>query len=312
VSGVSERLLTNLMLARDGLDRAAERRTDDGWLDTAWRSAAARVVSVHRGKVLVRDEGAEAAVALGEGGAELPVPSVRILLGVDGELVFFAQVLDPAAEPAEPAGAEQWRGLRDFATSVPERDAALAVAAVALANWHGTHPRCPRCGAVTEPSSAGWSRTCPDDASQHFPRSDPAVIVLITDDEDRALLGRRADWPEGRYSTLAGFVEAGESAEMAVRREMLEEAGVAVDRLDYLGSQPWPFPASLMLGYRARIAPGSGPATPDGEEITELRWFTRAELGTACADGSAAVPPPISIARRLIERWYGGDIPGGW
>ncbi len=184
--------------------------------------------------------------------------------------------------------------------------------AVALANWHAGHPRCPRCGAPTAPSQAGWSRTCPEDSSQHFPRSDPAVIVLITDDDDRALLGRRGEWPEGRYSTLAGFVEAGESAEMAVRREMLEEAGVDVDRLDYLGSQPWPFPASLMLGYRARLAPGSGVATPDGVEITELRWFTRDELREVSAAGSVAVPPSISIARRLIEHWYGGELPGAW
>ena len=135
------------------------------------------------------------------------------------------------------------------------------------------------------------------------------VIVLITDDADRALLGRRAEWPEGWYSTLAGFVEAGESAELTVVREMAEEAGVTVDRLDYLGSQPWPFPASLMLGYRARMADGSPDPVPDGEEITEVRWFTREQMREGCDSGTVRIPPSVSIARRLVEHWYGGPLP---
>ena len=173
------------------------------------------------------------------------------------------------------------------------------------------HPRCPRCGAATVPSQAGWSRTCPEDSSQHFPRSDPAVIVLVTDDDDRALLGRRAEWPDGIFSTLAGFVEAGESAEMDGRPRDAEEAGVDVDRLDYLGSQPWPFPASLMLGYRARLAPGS--RRPDGPTA----WRSPRCGGspaTSCAPAArparVRIPPPISIARRLIEHWYGARLPG--
>ena len=163
-------------------------------------------------------------------------------------------------------------------------------------------------------TQAGWSRTCPDDATQHFPRSDPAVIVLITDDDDRALLGRRADWEPGWYSTLAGFVEAGESAEMAVVREMAEEAGVTIDldRLDYLGSQPWPFPSSLMLGYRALVAAGSAEARADGEEISEVRWFSREEIRAGADAGAVRIPPPLSIARRLIEHWYGAELPGSW
>jgi NAD+ diphosphatase len=208
----------------------------------------------------------------------------------------------------------RWSGLREVGTRLGDRDAGLLVIAVALSNWHATHPRCPRCGAITSPSLAGWSRTCPQDSTQHFPRNDPAVIVLVTDDADRALLGRRGDWPPGWFSTLAGFVEAGESAEMAVVREIAEEAGVTVDvgRLDYLGSQPWPFPSSLMLGYRARVTADSGEARPDGEEITELRWFSRTELAAAAADGTVKVPPPLSIARRLVEHWYGAELPGSW
>jgi NAD+ diphosphatase len=313
-------LLASLTLARGSLDRAAERREDAVWFDDAWASGAARALLVHRGRLLVRVPSEPGASGRDSSAAELALVSpsdvgvdgVRVLLGVEGDDVFVALLADPSGDAPEAPDGTQWSGLREVGAVLGDRDAALAVAAVALANWHATHPRCPRCGAATEPSQAGWSRTCPDDASAHFPRSDPAVIVLITDDGDRALLGRRAEWPAGRYSTLAGFVEAGESAEMALRREMREEAGIDVDRLDYLGSQPWPFPASLMLGYRARVAAGSGPAVPDGVEITELRWFTRDELRAGCADGSVAVPPGISIARRLIEHWYGGEITAAW
>ena len=136
--------------------------------------------------------------------------------------------------------------------------------------------------------------------------------MLVSDDADRALLGRRAEWPEGWYSTLAGFVEAGESAEMTVLRELAEESGIVVDRLDYLGSQPWPFPSSLMLGYRARLAAGSPEARPDGVEITEVRWFTREEMRAGCESGAVRIPPRVSIARRLVEHWYGAELPGSW
>jgi NAD+ diphosphatase len=238
---------------------------------------------------------------------------VRVLLAVEDGTAFLALLVDADAPEGDLDGV-RWNGLREVGATLGDRDAGLLVMAVALGNWHATHPRCPRCGAVTVPTMGGWSRTCPEDATQHFPRSDPAVIVLVTDDADRALLGRRAEWAPGWYSTLAGFVEAGESAEMAVVREMAEEAGVLVDvgRLDYLGSQPWPFPSSLMLGYRARVASGSAEARPDGVEISELRWFSREEMLAGAEDGSVRIPPPLSIARRLIEHWYGAELPGTW
>lgn len=186
--------------------------------------------------------------------------------------------------------------------------------AVALDNWLRTHTRCPRCGTETVFHDAGWSRRCPADGTDHFPRTDPAVIVLVRDRDDRALLGRQVRWPEGWFSTLAGFVEAGESAEAAVRREVQEESGVVVssatDDLWYLGSQPWPFPCSLMLGYHAWTDDPT--VAVDGEEIGEARWFTRDELADACASGEVRLPPPISIARRLVERWYGAELPGDW
>jgi NAD+ diphosphatase len=156
---------------------------------------------------------------------------------------------------------------------------------------------------------AGWARRCDREGNLLFPRTDPAVIVLVTDDDDRVLLGSNALWEQHRFSLLAGFVEPGESLEAAVAREVGEEAGVRVDRVAYGGSQPWPLPASLMLGFTARVADGAAPssAAPDGVEILQLRWFSRAELAEAA--GEIALPGGTSIASWLLERWYGGPIP---
>ena len=326
-------LLASLALARGTLDRAAERRDDRDWCEAAWSDPATRVLVVHRGKALVsspapsgadvasQDRSYDGAVAgqVDDGAGLLLLPpddatfdGVRVLVAVHEGAAYFALLVDSGIEPWDAPDGARWAGLREVGAALGDVDVALLTPAVALANWHDAHPRCPRCGVPTEPSQAGWSRACPDDGTQHFPRSDPAVIVLVLDAADRALLGRRAEWPEGFVSTLAGFVEAGESAEMAVVREMAEEAGVDVDRLDYLGSQPWPFPASLMLGYHAHLAPGSPPARADGTEIAEVRWFTREELRAGCEAGTVMIPPSISIARRLIERWYGAELPGAW
>ncbi len=302
------RLLRSLTLARGDLDRAAERRDDLEWLDSVWQDPATRVLLVHHGRALVTGDAALAFVPP----ADAAYDGVRVLLAVEDGRAFVALLVDATVEPWEGADGTRWEGLREVGAALGDRDAGLLVMAVALANWHATHPRCPRCGVVTVPAQAGWSRTCPADSSQHFPRSDPAVIVLVSDDADRALLGRRAEWPEGWYSTLAGFVEAGESAEMTVLRELAEESGIVVDRLDYLGSQPWPFPSSLMLGYRARLAAGSPEARPDGVEITEVRWFTREEMRAGCESGAVRIPPRVSIARRLVEHWYGAELPGSW
>jgi len=203
-----------------------------------------------------------------------------------------------------------WTGLREIGLHLDARASGLLVTAIALDNWHRTHEHCPRCGAITEVAQAGWSRRCPVDGSQHFPRTDPAVIALVIDRDDRALLGRQGRWQPGWFSTLAGFVEPGESAEHAVRREVREEAGIAVDALDYLGSQPWPFPGSLMLGYHAWAEHTD--IRVDGQEIVEAHWFTRQELQEACRSREVMLPPAISIARKLIERWFGGVIEGDW
>lgn len=200
-----------------------------------------------------------------------------------------------------------WSPLRTVGADLGAADAGLATTAVALDTWHRRHTRCPRCGAATRVVQAGWARVCPDDGSEHFPRTDPAVIMAVVDDDDRLLLGHAAAWPPGRFSTLAGFVEAGESAEHAVRREVAEEAGVEVGGVEYRGSQPWPFPASLMLGFRARAL--TTVLSFGDDELTDARWFTRAELAAAVRAGEVLLPGPASIARALIEDWFGRPLP---
>jgi NAD+ diphosphatase len=175
-----------------------------------------------------------------------------------------------------------------------------------LANWHASHGYCSSCGAVTEPGQAGWTRLCTQDGTEHYPRTDPAVIMAVTDADDRLLLARSPHWQPGRLSVLAGFVEPGESLEAAVAREVFEEVGVVVEQVRYLGNQPWPFPSSLMLGFTARAL---DPALRlDQEEIVEAVWVTRAELAEMVLAGRFGISPTVSIARRMIERWYGGPI----
>jgi len=307
-------LLANLVLARGEVDRLAERRADAPWQAERRRDPRSRVIRVCDGAALVRTQ-QEAAVELDL----VPAPSVPetadlTFLGVDtADVAYFAEHVGSRDDLPEIDGTS-WSDLRMVGAALDSRDAGLMVTAVALDNWLRTHARCPRCGAVTEFNAAGWSRRCPEDGSEHFPRTDPAVIVLVRDRDDRALLGRQGRWAPGWFSTLAGFVESGESAEAALRREIHEEAGVVIadgpDDIRYLGSQPWPFPCSLMLGYHAWT---DDPAIDvDGDEITEARWFTRDELAAACASGDVRLPPPVSIARRLVERWYGAELPGTW
>ena len=202
-------------------------------------------------------------------------------------------------------------GLREAAALLNDRDAGLFTHAVALANWHATHTHCPRCGTPTVTVAAGHAQRCPADGSEHFPRVDPAVIMLVTDPDDRCLLARNRRWPERRVSILAGFVEPGESAEQAVAREVEEETAIAVTRVRYVGSQPWPMPQSLMLGFRAEAGVELD-LRVDEDEIAEAHWYSREELRGALAAGEILLPPPVSIAHRLIESWYGEELPGVW
>jgi NAD+ diphosphatase len=289
-------LPTTPTLSRGMLDRAAERRGDSGWLRAAWESPTSRVLVVGPGgRVAPTDKDRLALIP----SRDAP-DGERYLLGVEGDTTVFAvRAQQPIAEGVT---------VRDIGAQLPGLEAGLLVHAVALANWHATHQHCPRCGAPTEVAMAGHERVCPHDGSEHFPRTDPAMIVLVVDEADRALLGHHGRSPTRGFTTLAGFVEPGESLEQAVRREVAEEAGITVTDIAYAGSQPWPFPASLMLACYA-LATGA-PPQPDGEEVLDVRWFSRQTLSDQMATGLVRLPPRVSIARLLIEGWYGGELPG--
>lgn len=200
--------------------------------------------------------------------------------------------------------------VREIGALLGDRELELGLHALALSNWHRAHPRCPKCGGATRVDLGGAARFCDADQSQHHPRTDSAVIVLVKDRQDRILLGHQPIWPEGRFSTFAGFLEPGETFEQCVAREVLEESSIRVSEINYLGSQPWPFPASIMISFEA-IAENPEDARGDGEEITDVRWFSREELKAAAADGSLLLPPTISVARKMIERWLGESAQGG-
>src|SRR4051812_42169158 len=259
------------------LDRAAHRRGDPAWLAEARADPAARALLAGPEGIVL--EGDAPLLARMDG-------SDGFFLGVAGEAPLFVA--------AAPAGAEL-TNVRDAAAQLSGADAGLVAYAVALANWHRAHGFCSTCGRPTEPREAGHSRVCPE-GHVHHPRTDPVVIMLVTDG-DRLLLGRRPQWPAGRFSCLAGFVEPGESLEAAVAREVREEAGVEVGAVAYRLSQPWPFPLSLMLGFEATYV--SGEARVADAELEDVRWFTRAELRA----GEPQLPPRMTIARRLIEGW---------
>lgn len=269
-------------------DRVGKRRTDQAWLDETWADPRTRVLVLAGSRFPV---GADRAAIAWRAPDEAP-DGQRVFLGTQHDVAHFAVLVD------DEAAEEAWTGFRAVGPSLSRDDAGLLVHAIALAEWHRAHRHCPRCGGRLEVAQAGHVLTCPDCGKQQFPRTDPAVIMLVTDDDDRCLLGRQAAWPEGRYSTIAGFVEPGESLEDAVAREVLEETGVRIDAADYHSSQPWPFPSSLMIGFTA-TADGSQAPRAD-EELQDVRWFTRAEI----ASGFPGLPPPQSVSYRLIEDWY--------
>jgi NAD+ diphosphatase len=301
--------LGSLALARGTVDRVTERRSDTAWLEKTWLDPRTRVVVVSDGQALVRfgENGAAELVLVPP--AEAP-DGVRFLLGQDGDGVVYYGMLAPLPATRDSAGQQgvSPASLRSVGTLLGDRDAGLLTHAVALANWHATHTHCPRCGSPTVLEPAGDSTRCPVDGSEHFPRTDPAVIMLVTDEDDRCLLARNALWPQRRFSILAGFVEAGESAEQAVIREVHEETAVTVENIRYLGSQPWPMPRSLMLGFRADAPPGQE-IRVDQDELAEALWFTRAELLADLQANRMTIAPPVSIARRIIEYWYGAELP---
>jgi NAD+ diphosphatase len=298
--------LQGLALSRGTIDRATILREDASWVESAWETPSTRVLVVSDGHALLGPDGALYFITTKQAPA-----GTRFFLGLE----------TPAAPPRQIAyfgisgplpdipGTESVT-LRQAGALLSDRDAGLLTHAVALANWHDSHTHCPRCGAATVPAAGGHLSKCPVDGTQHFPRTDPAVIMLVTDPADRCLLARNVAWAERRMSILAGFIEPGESAEMAVIREVEEETGIKVADVHYLGSQPWPMPRSLMLGYRAAAA-GDQQIVVQTDEIAEACWFTRQELLAALKSGELSLPPQSSIARRIIESWYGGELPTG-
>jgi len=302
--------LGRLALSRSTVDRATLRRADGAWVESAWEDPSSRVLVVSDSQALVRSvDGRPELVFVSS--AEAP-EGTKFLLGVDADDVAYFGVSVPGGASRVRSGEDdvQLMSLRQVGALLSDRDAGLLTHAVALANWHDTHTHCPRDGTPTVPAPAGHLTTCPTDGSEHFPRLDPAVIMLVIDPDDRCLLARNALWPKGRMSVLAGFVEPGESAEHAVAREVFEETAITVGHIRYLGSQPWPMPRSLMLGFQA-AAPAGQRIIVDAEEIGEARWFTREAMLAAIGTGELALAPTSSIARRLIEFWYGGELPDG-
>jgi len=296
-------------MAAGAHDRVAVRRRDEAWLEEKWADPDTRVLVVSGTRVQPRD-GAIPWVSSNEA-----PDGVRVLLGERDDRAWFAVITGP--EVAQ-AAKDEWfplRGLLPHLAADAIASAPLLFHALGLAEWLFVTRYCPRCGGGLQPQASGHELVCADCGRSQFPRSDPAVIMVVTSGEpgsedERCLLGRQAIWPEGRYSTLAGFCEPGETLEDAVRREVLEETGVVVGDVEYFGNQPWPLPASLMLGFVGRAV--SEEINVDNDEIDDARWFTRAEMKAEAEAGTLVLPGGVSISRSLVEHWYGGPLPGQW
>ena len=303
----------HVRMAAGAHDRVALRRKDDAWLEERWADPETRVLVVSGTRVRPVDGAVEWVSP-----AEAP-DGVRLLLGEQDGRTWFAVVAGPdAAQEAK----DEWFPLRGLLPRLAGADVAgvagagapLVFHALGLAEWLWVTRFCPRCGEPLSPQAAGHELACPNGHVQ-FPRTDPAVIMVVASgdpgsEDERCLLGRQAVWPEGRYSTLAGFCEPGETLEDAVRREVAEETGVVVGDVEYFGNQPWPLPASLMLGFVGRAV--SEEITVDNDEIEDARWFTRAEMKAGAEAGTLVLPGGVSISRSLVEHWYGGPLPGQW
>ena len=279
------------------VDRSGERRKDPDWLEHAAKSEDSRFVPVWGDRCLVGGDPPGAILLTREQLDGAFDAHDLIFLGIFRDHPAFAVPFSPDAQaPFRDIG--EFQDLRFLGTILPPDEANLAAHARALVLWHASQVFCGICGSPARPGAAGNSRICINEACgrEIFPRVDPAIIVLVADG-DRCLLGRQRSWPEGRYSTLAGFVEPGESLEDSVRREVYEETNVHVGRVQYHSSQPWPFPSSLMLGFSAEAT--SSDIVLNDRELEDARWFSRDDLRS----GFPKMPSRISIARRLVDHW---------
>lgn len=285
-------------LAEPTHERFAEHRNDEVWLEAAWARDSTVVLQISGTRI-----GAVDGAVTWVSSAQAP-DGLRVFLGESEGVARFAVIAPPEA------GDQTWLPLRGLLPTLSDAEASYVVHAVGLAEWHWATRFCRRCGGALQPRSSGHVLVCGDCGREQFPRTDPAVIMLVLDENDRALLGRQPSWPAGRWSTLAGFVEPGESLEAAVRREVFEESGIRIGQIDYFGSQPWPLPASLMLGFVARAE--TVDITVDDDEIEDARWFSRDEALAMAQSGTLLIPSGISISRSLITDWYGDELPGAW
>lgn len=305
--------------SQSGLDRASERRRDTAWIQGALHERESRVIPVWQDlNLILTPEGATPeAVHLTGAHARglLQIADGVAFLGIgDRDTPYFA--CDVSSQPMEAlsplighGGETKFINLRTVGPLMADTEASLLAFARGLMYWHRRHRYCGDCGTATSALDAGWVRACANPAceARHFPRTDPAVIVLVTrpgPDGGAALLGRQATWPAGMMSALAGFIEPGESAEDAVRREVREEAGIEVAETSFVISQPWPFPSSLMMAYRARAS--TVHITLADGELEDARWFTRQQVRNMEANGYKR-PRVDSIAHVLIQQWLDED-----
>jgi NAD+ diphosphatase len=291
-----------------GVDRASHLRKDAAWLGERLAHEASRFVPVWRGQNLIGNHDGAAPYAV-----RLPPDAINVtgkdtvLLGIEGIWAYFSVDLSPLEAPLEAIKAtppsSAFIDLRRVGPLLPRQEGSLLAFARGMTYWHSRHRFCGVCGAPTRSEEAGHVRRCTNPAcdAPHFPRTDPAVIMLVHDDSERCLLGRQAAWPPGMHSTLAGFVEPGESLEEAVAREVYEETHIELERVVYHSSQPWPFPASLMLGFHAEAK--TAEITVDKTELEAARWYERDWLLAHQDDEHFRLPRYDSIARRLLEDW---------
>ncbi len=298
--------------ANNPLDRASERRGDADWLAAKLADPSSRIVPLWRLKPFLLPGRAKTdPVDIGWLRPGLLDPllardPITVFLGLEGETAHFAVDLNPNSNPEEDgplAGLGRFGELREVAMRLTPGDAAILAQAKSMIDWHQRHGFCARCGAPTVMAQAGYKRDCPKCRAEHFPRTDPVVIMLPVAG-DRCLLGRGRHFPKGMFSALAGFLEPGETIEDAVAREVLEETGIRVWNVRYFSTQPWPYPSSLMIGCFCDA--DATEITVDGDEIAEARWFSRSEIQAAMSgqgDGSFWVPPSMAIAHQLIKAW---------
>ncbi|RAK57796.1 NAD(+) diphosphatase [Phenylobacterium deserti] len=294
--------------AGNPLDRASDRRGDKNWLAGQLADPSSLGVVLWNGRPLVedRDDGLQIAYLAGRLLAELAggTPERMLFMGLWKETPVFAFELTGTADPSEAAlqGLGRFEELRPVAARLPAPEAGIIATAKSMFDWHRRHDHCSACGEASRIADGGWKRVCPACSTEHFPRTDPVVIMLPYHGE-RCMLGRQDTWPPGMFSALAGFLEPGESIEEACARELNEEAGLHATAVRYHSSQPWPFPSQLMIGLLAEVEDEEG--SPDQTELSEVRWFTRAEAADLLAGRlqGLSAPPPLAIAHQLLKAW---------